>query len=447
MYRFPVQEEIRQQWADFCKRGPSFVPASHHRLCQIHFENSDFLQIGNNNRNIREYAVPTILVKGTSTQTRPVKIYELHETNNDDVQHQREVTRENEGIQQGDGRQVEDVQQHEHCDGKIIEEVQELNTGSKGRREEAQQHEQDDRRRLGEAQQHEQDDSRLREAQQHEQDYRRLREAQQHEQDDRRLREAQQHEQDDRRHGEAKQHEQDDRRRQGEAKQHEQDDRSRHREAKEYDQSDRRRLGEAKKHEQSNKRRRGEVRQPEQGRLEEILQHEQLTRRRQTEVQQGVKRKFDDDIDVVEHLRKKLKHEQQKTRRLTKQRNVLKSLLEESKQKQLMSNDALLALQGQFSESFLELIKNELDNKDKPSKGFRYSKELKRFALSLHFHSPDAYNFLKDNGIQLPEDRTLRNWRSGVECEAGYVAYNRHYIVVSNSELCNAIFLKTEKVI
>ena len=213
-------------------------------------------------------------------------------------------------------------------------------------------------------------------------------------------------------------------RRRAEVQQLAQGERRRHVEVQQHEQEEGRRRAQVEKHEQGEGRRRVELKQHDQGdgrRLAEVQQHDQVNKRKREEVQQGVKRKFDDDVDVVEHLRKKLKHEQQKTRRLTKQRNVLKNLLEESKRKQLLTDDALLALQGQFSESFLELIKNELDNKDKSSKGFRYSKELKRFALSLHFHSPDAYNFLKDNGIHLPEDRTLRNWRSGVECEAGYV--------------------------
>lgn len=44
--------------------------------------------------------------------------------------------------------------------------------------------------------------------------------------------------------------------------------------------------------------------------------------------------------------------------------------------------------------SILELFDNELKNSNKVT-GCRYSKEMKKFALTLHYYSPKAYNFCR----------------------------------------------------
>lgn len=44
--------------------------------------------------------------------------------------------------------------------------------------------------------------------------------------------------------------------------------------------------------------------------------------------------------------------------------------------------------------SILELFNNELKNSNKGT-GCRYSKDMKEFALTLHYYSPKAYNFCR----------------------------------------------------
>jgi len=44
--------------------------------------------------------------------------------------------------------------------------------------------------------------------------------------------------------------------------------------------------------------------------------------------------------------------------------------------------------------TILDLFKNELKNSKKDT-GCRYTKEMKEFALTLHYYSPKAYNFCR----------------------------------------------------
>lgn len=43
----------------------------------------------------------------------------------------------------------------------------------------------------------------------------------------------------------------------------------------------------------------------------------------------------------------------------------------------------------------LPILKNELRNKGKSMYGKRYSDDLKKFAATLHYHSPKAYAYCR----------------------------------------------------
>ena len=51
--------------------------------------------------------------------------------------------------------------------------------------------------------------------------------------------------------------------------------------------------------------------------------------------------------------------------------------------------------------------------------GRRYPDEVKRFALTLHFYSPRAYDYLR-NVFSLPHTSSLYNWTSSVNCDVGF---------------------------
>ena len=50
----------------------------------------------------------------------------------------------------------------------------------------------------------------------------------------------------------------------------------------------------------------------------------------------------------------------------------------------------------------------------------RYTDETKQFAMTLHYYSPKAYNFVQ-NLLSLPHPASIRAWAASVECEPGYL--------------------------
>ena len=122
--------------------------------------------------------------------------------------------------------------------------------------------------------------------------------------------------------------------------------------------------------------------------------------------------------DTIHDLRKQLKMEKQKSRRLVGRLEKGKSIITQLKEQNILSTDAYLTMQAQFSETTLELIRNEMDKVDLDKHGYRYSGAMKKFALALHFHSPNAYGFLRES-FHLPSPRTMRQWRSNVDCNPG----------------------------
>ena len=118
-------------------------------------------------------------------------------------------------------------------------------------------------------------------------------------------------------------------------------------------------------------------------------------------------------------LRKKIKTLQQKLRRRNKKINNLKDLITTLKDKKYLSNGSAEILLDQFSGVSNDIFKNQIkNNKSKPT-GRRYSEELKKFALTVNFYSPKAYNFLR-RVFYLPHQSSIRQWASTVNCEPGF---------------------------
>ena len=114
----------------------------------------------------------------------------------------------------------------------------------------------------------------------------------------------------------------------------------------------------------------------------------------------------------------KIKVLQQKSRIKEKQLTKLKSIVHDMKKKNLISIESANKLETHFSGLDRELITNHEKNKDRVPVG-RYSDEVKRFAMTLHFYSPRAYEFVR-NVFSLPHASSLGNWTSTVNCETGF---------------------------
>ena len=58
---------------------------------------------------------------------------------------------------------------------------------------------------------------------------------------------------------------------------------------------------------------------------------------------------------------------------------------------------------------------------EKSGKGVKYSPELRSFALTLHFYSVKAYNFVRKNfKLCLPHPNVISQWYSKIPAEPGF---------------------------
>jgi len=86
---------------------------------------------------------------------------------------------------------------------------------------------------------------------------------------------------------------------------------------------------------------------------------------------------------------------QQGIRRKDKKINNLKSLLQNMRSKGLIEEQCEQLLINQFEGTSQEIFCNELKNKGKRPTGYRYSKQFKEFAATLHYYSPKALKYCR----------------------------------------------------
>ena len=118
-------------------------------------------------------------------------------------------------------------------------------------------------------------------------------------------------------------------------------------------------------------------------------------------------------------LRRRIKTLKQKLRRKERKIDCLADLIKKLKDEMHIANDVADLLEQNFSGISCEIFKSELVNKDRSAHGHRYSDEIKKFALTLHFYSPHAYNFVRSI-LSLPCPSSLAHWTSSVNCEPGF---------------------------
>lgn len=94
-------------------------------------------------------------------------------------------------------------------------------------------------------------------------------------------------------------------------------------------------------------------------------------------------------------LRNKIRTLQQQNRRLRKKCTTLKNLLKELRKKNLLDCEKMYLMEQTFSGPAGDIIFNEIRNVNKASRGVRYSQEYKQFALTLHYYSAKAYEFVR----------------------------------------------------
>ena len=123
--------------------------------------------------------------------------------------------------------------------------------------------------------------------------------------------------------------------------------------------------------------------------------------------------------NVINEKNKKIKVLQQNIRRKDSRLTNLSETLRELKAKQLIDNEDAIKLDENFSGISLSIIQNELNNVNRYPKGYRHNEEVKKFALTLNFYSPRAYEYVR-KVFHLPHPNSLCIWTSSVKCEPGF---------------------------
>ena len=118
-------------------------------------------------------------------------------------------------------------------------------------------------------------------------------------------------------------------------------------------------------------------------------------------------------------LRYQRKLLRQKIKRRDKRLACMKSTLDALQESRLIEDELLDAIRGRFDNPVVaELFSNEIVNANRKRRARRYSEEIKKLCLTLHYYSPRAYRFLARN-FALPGDTSLTEWTKSVECEVG----------------------------
>ena len=111
----------------------------------------------------------------------------------------------------------------------------------------------------------------------------------------------------------------------------------------------------------------------------------------------------------------------QKIRRKKTQIKTLSCLITQLRKENKLKSNVGSILDHEFSGLSLELIKNISSNQTKSSHGQRYSDITKQFAVTLHYHTAKAYEYVRKI-LHLPHVSSLRSWCSFVECKPGFLS-------------------------
>ena len=128
-------------------------------------------------------------------------------------------------------------------------------------------------------------------------------------------------------------------------------------------------------------------------------------------------------INVDEKLqtyKKQVKALKQQVRRKNKKIKNMEELLKLLKKEKLLLDDQCSLLEHNFSCVAEQLFQNEMRNATNTSYGHCYTDEIKQFAVTLHYYSPKAYEYVQKI-LALPHTSSIRAWAASVDCNPGYL--------------------------
>lgn len=149
------------------------------------------------------------------------------------------------------------------------------------------------------------------------------------------------------------------------------------------------------------------------------------------------------DIEMYESLhnesckvKRSLHAERMKTCRLRKKVKGLHKVIEDMKQNSMISEEFVTELLENTGKNFLSIVENELKNGARNPQAVRYSEEVKKFSLTVYFHSPAAYRYLCSQ-FTLPHEKTLLRWTSKADNSPGFTTASLEIIraKINNKEI------------
>ena len=137
----------------------------------------------------------------------------------------------------------------------------------------------------------------------------------------------------------------------------------------------------------------------------------------ETELQQS-KEALDKAKETIGGKNKVIKSLREKLRRRD---NTISSILAEMEDLKLLSSREYDLLKLNFDKATLTLIENEIKASNQSKHARRYTEEVKNFAVTLHYYSAQAYEYVR-KFLTLPHPSTIRQWASSRNCSPGFLS-------------------------
>lgn len=122
----------------------------------------------------------------------------------------------------------------------------------------------------------------------------------------------------------------------------------------------------------------------------------------------------------LKEARKRIKVLEAKTNRHSERSRTLQNMIDEMRSKSLITEEAQTKLE-QFGNLPVEILDNWRRNATEQPRGRRYSIEMKKFATTLHYYSPRAYDYVSSL-FAMPSVQSIRQWLRVVGGWPGFTA-------------------------
>ena len=129
-----------------------------------------------------------------------------------------------------------------------------------------------------------------------------------------------------------------------------------------------------------------------------------------------LQKEFEQTKEKLKETQKELKYMKEKLKR---RESKISKLIDEVQS--MLGKEQHDILKLNFDNDTLTLFENELENRSKDPTGYRYSEELRKFAVTVHFYSAQAYEYLRKY-LHLPHPATIRKWSASLNCKPGYLS-------------------------